>query len=230
MKTLFQLPLFGLALLLGCESQPTVASSSLTSGERRLCDSLRLDTSLVTFLRMYNASRLEPFQYSGYNIYKDGKVEPNPIHLSGVVFKEPYATSTSLVERLYPTFHAKGYSVFVLEQHFNLQRKPDDLAIVKTPDKYTVIRYLQTDAGNYDISNDSLVGLIQKLDARYSLDLIGAGSDWCEFVIRKEPADWLAFAKEVYALCPDIVDQGTGTVEALAEEQKRTKHLYLWWD
>jgi hypothetical protein len=40
----------------------------------------------------------------------------------------------------------------------------------------------------------------------------------------------VAFAREVYAFCPDVVDQGTGAVEALAAEMSRTNTLYLWWD
>jgi hypothetical protein len=60
--------------------------------------------------------------------------------------------------------------------------------------------------------------------------LVGASGDWCEFKIEKEPADWMVFANEAYAVCPDIVDQGTGSVEALAEEMKNTRRLYFWWD
>jgi hypothetical protein len=33
-------------------------------------------------------------------------------------------------------------------------------------------------------------------------------------------------AQQMYDLCPDIVDQGTGTVEELSESGR----LFLWWD
>jgi len=39
-----------------------------------------------------------------------------------------------------------------------------------------------------------------------------------------------AFAEEVYQFCPDVVDQGAGSIDALAEEMKRTNALFLWWD
>jgi hypothetical protein len=164
-------------------------------------------------------------------MYSDGKeTEVNPIHLNGVIFREPYSTSTQLVESLYNTFHSKGYSIFVLEQNFNLKNQPDDIAVLKTSDKYLILQQIQTDGANYNIYNDSLLRIIKSFDSKYSLDLIGAGVDWCEFAIKKEPADWLAFAKEVYKVCPDVVDQGTNTVEALADEMKMTKRLYFWWD
>jgi hypothetical protein len=40
----------------------------------------------------------------------------------------------------------------------------------------------------------------------------------------------LAFAREVYQFCRDVVEQGTETVEKLAAEMKRSNRMYLWWD
>ena len=37
-------------------------------------------------------------------------------------------------------------------------------------------------------------------------------------------------AKKIYAICSDIVTQGTGTVAALAKELQRSRRLFLWWD
>ena len=56
-----------------------------------------------------------------------------------------------------------------------------------------------------------------------------ADQDWvqCEFV--RQPTDMLVFAREVYQFCPDVVDQGTGSV-ALGREMRTTNTLYLWWD
>ena len=39
-----------------------------------------------------------------------------------------------------------------------------------------------------------------------------------------------SFAQEMYEFCPDIVEQGTGSIEELIEEIKETKKLALWWD
>lgn len=34
----------------------------------------------------------------------------------------------------------------------------------------------------------------------------------------------------MYEFCPDIVEQGTESIEELVEEIKKTKKLFLWWD
>ena len=44
------------------------------------------------------------------------------------------------------------------------------------------------------------------------------------------PSDPAAVARGMYALCPDIVDQGFGEVEYLAESLGSTDGLYFWWD
>ena len=37
-------------------------------------------------------------------------------------------------------------------------------------------------------------------------------------------------AQRMYEFCPDIVDQGRGDVEALAESLARSDDLFFWWD
>ncbi len=75
-----------------------------------------------------------------------------------------------------------------------------------------------------------VIARLKKWDAEFGLVLSGVGFDWMEAQFQRQPANMLEFAKEVYAFCPDVVDQGTETVEALAKEMKRTNTLFLWWD
>jgi len=217
---------------IGCKSQTTLHNYiSLTKNERRICDSLKIDTSIIQEIRIYNTQKIEPFHYSlGKNIENGQEIEADPIFLKGVVFTEEHLKSYNLVLSLKDNFRKKGYSIFLLEENFNMDEKFDRIGILKTTNKYTVLKQVGTDGINYDITNDSLIKTIKLLDKKYSLELIGASGDWCEFIIHNEPKNWTSFAKEVYKFCPDIVDQGTRGIENLAQEMKRTKRLYLWWD
>lgn len=220
-----------LTLTIGCKSQPTEKGYLLTSDEKIICDTLKLDTSIIKDIRLFNTNKVEPFHYSlGKFITKDGEIESDPIFLQGLVFKEQNSKSYDLVFSLKDKFKEKGYSIFLLENNFNIDNKPDNIGVLKTTDKYTVLKQIATDGINWDITNDSLISIIKTFDKKYSLELIGASGDWCEFLIHNEPKSWTQFAKEVYKVCPDVVDQGTGTVQALADEMKKTKRLYFWWD
>jgi len=220
-----------LTITIGCKSQPVAKNYLLTSDEKIICDTLQIDTSIIKDIRQFNANKIEPFHYSlGKFITKDGEIESDPIFLQGLVFKETNSKSYELVFSLKDRFKEKGYSIFLLENNFNINNKPDHIGILKTTDKYTILKQIATDGINWNITNDSLISIIKTFDKKYALELIGASGDWCEFTIHKEPKSWTQLAREVYKVCPDVVDQGTGTVEVLAGEMKKTKRLYFWWD
>ncbi len=220
-----------LIAVMACQLKPIKPVYLLTSSEKKICDTLQLDTTIIQDIRTYNANLIEPFHYSLSKMYQDSQeIELDPIYLKGLVFGEENSKSFDLVFKLKDQLKQKGYSIFVLENNFNLDNELDRIGVLKTTDKYTVLKQINTDGINYNITNDSLLKIIKQFDDKYSLELIGASGDWCEFIIHKEPNDWLIFAKEVYQVCPDVIDQGAGNLEALAEEMKNSKRLYLWWD
>lgn len=215
----------------GCNSKVVSQSYTLTEREKKICDSLQMDTTIIQDIRSMNTNKIEPFHYSLSKEFVGGKeLESEPIHLKGIVFGEQNSKSYDVVFNLKDKLKQKGYTIFLLENNFNIDEKLDNIGVLKTTDKFTVLKQIATDGINYDITNDSLISIIKQFDNKYSLELIGASGDWCEFLINKEPMDWMTFAKEVYKVCPDDVDQGTGTIEALADEMKKTKRLYFWWD
>jgi hypothetical protein len=223
--------LTALTFSFGCKSQPTDKGYVLTQSEKTICDTLQIDTTIIKGIRQFSANKIEPFHYSlGKTITKDGEFESDPIFLKGVVFSETNSKSYDLVFSLKDKFKEKGYIIFLLENNFNFDNKLDNIGVLKTTDKFTILKQIATDGINWDITNDSLISIIKTFDKKYSLELIGASGDWCEFLIHNEPKNWTQFAKEVYKVCPDVVDQGTGTVEALALEMKKTRRLYFWWD
>lgn len=220
-----------LTLASGCKSQPSSSIYMLTERERTICDTLQIDTIIVKHIREHSSNKIEAFHYSLSKIItKDEEIEAEPIYLKGLVFSDKNARSYDIVFSLKDQFKEKGYSIFLLENNFNIGNKLDNIGVLKTTDKYTILKQIATDGINYDITNDSLISIIKTFDREYSLELLGASGDWCEFIIQKEPQNWTQLANEVYKVCPDVVDQGTGTIQALADEMKKTRRLYFWWD
>jgi len=203
----------------------------LTAEEKTICNNIGFDTNIIKEIRKYNFDKIEQFHYSlGKTIEKDTVIEEDPILLKGLVFSEHNSRSYETVFNLKPGFAQKGYYIFLLETDYNFKRNVDRIGVLKTTDKYTVLKQVATDGINYGITNDSLLTIIKNFDSKYSLELIGASGDWCEFIIHKEPDNWNKFAEEVYTICPDAVEQGAGSINKLAETMKTSKRLYLWWD
>lgn len=92
------------------------------------------------------------------------------------------------------------------------------------------MEYAETNGSNYSIETKDIIQKYRKWDNEFGVTPIGIGFDFCECLIIKKNIDFKKLADEVYEFCPDVVDQGTDTVEALAEEMKRTGTIYLWWD
>ncbi|MBS1634926.1 MAG: DUF4253 domain-containing protein [Bacteroidetes bacterium] len=220
-----------LVTLISCRQQAPVQAYVLNAEERHWCDSMQLDSSVIQDLRKLCSGTMEPFHYSLSKMIQHGvETEVDPMHLNGLVIQESNTKSYNLVLSLRENFRKRGYSIFLLENGFGINGRADHIGILKTTDKYTILKEIKTDGINYDIDTDSLCRIIKQFDDRYSLELIGASGDWCEFLIKSEPTNWTAFAQEVYKVCPDVVDQGTGSVEALADEMKRSHRLFFWWD
>lgn len=218
-----------------CGSKPSgenvKKTYTLTAGEKQLCDSLNIDTALIVLLREETSAKLGVFIPDPiWVVMDDGSTAEMPSNLAAIYFEANVNAAKKIIDELSEEFQAKGHTIYVCEENFGIDNVPDKVAIVPTTDKYAILQETGTDGINYDIDNDSLLKIIRVFDQKYDLTLIGANYDWCEFTFEKEPTNWLDMAEECYAVCPDIVDQGTGSVDELAEELKRTKTLYFWWD
>jgi hypothetical protein len=120
-----------------------------------------------------------------------------------------------------------GYAAYLHDDRFG--QGPDKIAIIKGGDE-DYLAIVRTDGINYDLDHPRVMARYRQWKKQYGLKLRGAGHDWLEAEFVKPPRDWKQFAEEVYAFCPDVVDQGTGTAEALATEMQKSGTVYLWWD
>ncbi len=213
------------------KAEPETDLNILKADERDLCASQNIDSTLILLLRETSRAKLDVFlPDSVYTFDSADNWISRASNLQGVMFEATSGQAAALCDEYGDDFNTKGHTIYVFEQNFGIDSEKDKVAIVNTSDKYEILRETATDGINYDIDNDSVITIIKTFDAKYDLILTGCGLDWCQFNIGKAPSDWEMMAKEVYDVCPDVVDQGTGSVEDLAKELEEFKTLYLWWD
>jgi hypothetical protein len=178
---------------------------------------------LKTFFSNDNFPYNDPNQ--GLQKIPNGKT----VFIPGVSFNvQDNQKAYQIVQKVRPKIEVKSYKVFVTDG-----LKKDDrsaIAVVRCHDEFTPLTYMQTNGGNYGIDTHKLILILDSLDKELDLKLEGADFDWCEFDIRKEPKDWADLAQRLYKICPDIVEQGTGTVKELENELRNSKKLYFWFD
>lgn len=147
----------------------------------------------------------------------------------GVSFDVPQQKLESLLTKAHAHFLAKGFYLFRYDQHFNIGGQPDKVGLLPTNDKYAVMAVMDTNGDNYEIGTAGVIAWMKELEQEQPFVLTGIGFDYMEGNFTtplKNPQD---LARRMYQFCPDIVDQGVSSVEALAKELQKGK-LHFWWD
>lgn len=127
-------------------------------------------------------------------------------------------------------FMQAGKTIFICEMIFTGANSGYKVALVATPDPYQAMEYMETNGINFDIETKDIIARYKKWDNEFGIKHLSIGFDFCECEIVNTKINYKQLADEVYEFCPDVVEQGTETVERLEEEIKRTGSVYLWWD
>jgi hypothetical protein len=171
----------------------------------------------------YKAALAEIAQLSG--------TSPTPGDRPGLyAFRLDAKAASSFLDEHHARLRDRGCYVFLYEQNFGIRGEADVLWILPTKDKFAVMAFTGVDGINYDIDNYLVIRWMKKLDQDHSFLLTGCGRDFLSGHFAAKLSDVDAMAKRMYAFCPDIVDQGAGSVRALANEIQRTNAMYFWWD
>lgn len=223
--TLFFSVLF---LILSC-SQKT---SKLTELEKTIAMELGVDIEILETIRELTDSsfiKASP-NLDGPFLFKDSLNFAKFISkdIVGIKILEDQSKTYSIIRLLKESFKEKGYIIYLSETNFGYSA--DVITILKTNDKYDILRFEGTNGINYNIFIEDIISKLITWEAKYGLELVGVGSDFVQANYIKKPQNIDQHAEELYKFCPDIVDQGVGSVENLKSEIRKSNQLYLWWD
>ncbi len=143
----------------------------------------------------------------------------------------PEARVGSLLPGLRETLPS-GFVAFIGTTRWLGEEQHEGVELVVGPgaSQLDIPRLARSDAANYDMGTEDLIGKLQKYDGDYGIDIFHAETDTIEFTLLNTPDDVPTFAADLYAFCPDAVDQGLGSVEELEESVEAYGQVYLWWD
>ena len=140
------------------------------------------------------------------------------------------ALADSIIAGAQRRFLERGFFLFRHEPNYGLNGRPDEVALVPMWDHYRVVKLVGTNGANFGITNAQVIIWLHELEQDAPFVLTGVGYDHIEGRFTGRIADPYAMARRLYSFCPDIVDQGTGSVAALALELRRLNAFSCWWD
>ena len=132
-----------------------------------------------------------------------------------------------------------GYSVFIGTTNFlapindkdiKKGKRYSELVITKKTTWDNILRMAESDAINYDFDTEDLIKKIKEYDDKYGIEISHAETDTVVLGFKKLPEDLGELTKDIYEFCPDIIDQGSGDMNSIAESLEETNSIFLWWD
>jgi hypothetical protein len=154
-----------------------------------------------------------------------------------ITFARAVAKSRGREERLRLLLDRLQEEVRELEAFLLLARLWGDedgvpLLLFPTNDQYTVLRARGTNGDNYGLRPKDVADWLREMAKEHPWMLTAAAIDFLEgrFLQPLSKATARPLAEKMYEFCPDLVDQGCGSVSALATELVQSQRLFLWWD
>jgi len=131
-------------------------------------------------------------------------------------------------EELQSQFLQRGCFVYEPDHYYG--EGPEKLCILPTVDKYEAIALHQTDGANYGVGPGYVVQWLKNLEQEQPFILTCIARDTLAGRFLTPIANPEELAAQMYDFCSDIVDQGCGSVEILAENLATSDNLFFWWD
>lgn len=135
---------------------------------------------------------------------------------------------TSLkVADLQDDFSALGYFLVECSGSFSL---PQKLALLPSPRWQDALALFQTNGINYDVASQNIIDWFEEWESVNPVRILALRHDVVSGKLLNKVKKPKTYAKSMFELCPDTVEQGLGTLDALVEELKKNGCFYLWWD
>ena len=123
-----------------------------------------------------------------------------------------------------------GWLAFVGTVRFvGVRGRKVEVVVAPGTNQFDMLRIARTDAVNFGLETEQIIAMLKKWDARYGIDIVRANTDTVAMLFARM-GDVDKLARVIKKFCPDIVDQGVGSVAALAKLLRKESGVSLWWD
>ena len=148
-----------------------------------------------------------------------------------IMFDVPEAEARTIFNDFYNKIIYEGNYLYLTHLYFDsLKNSYFDIAIVKVETQYDVVKRVGTQSKNHDISNEQVIEKLKEWDKKVRFKIMVVDVDRIEAYMGNEAWNVKKFAREVSEFCPDIIDQGYGSLDAMIKDYKANKYFWLWWD
>jgi hypothetical protein len=189
----------------------------------------RISQEVIDLVREYTSAECYETEFNLDYPYLDKKEKVPAMHpKKSFSMRVKGLTTKELLKELYEPLQDLSYQIFLSEAGFGFD--DDEVTIFASVDQYDILRMRASNAVNFDLYTVDLIHKLKEWSQLCTFRITAAGFDSVGLQFFELPKDLDAFVKDVHAFCPDVVDQGTGSIKQLTKELGSSKLLWLWWD
>ncbi len=135
----------------------------------------------------------------------------------------------------WPSVSPQGAGLSIVQNYRRRGAPYEKVHIVLVPAEhsYQAPAYLHWGGWNACPAPEYQVAAFRSWHQRYGVEIVGMGGDVINARAARRPTtreEALALGREQYAYCNDLIDQGVGTLSALAATLTADDWWFFWWD
>lgn len=166
-------------------------------------------------------------QLRNYSTYDFGRQKDKNHHSIIVPYEKSLEIVASTREKIGPNILVYLNTTRWLGEE---KHEGDEIVIVKSQDQFDSLKISRTNGTNHGLSTEDIIKKLKEFDKEFGIEIFSAETDKVGFALESWPIEMKVFCKELYKLCPDIVDQGSLDLETLEKQIRTNGQITLWWD
>lgn len=188
---------------------------------------LDIDQVLLDSIQAFFGQSSEQSDISAYKYEEGGDGEI--VLDSGVVFKGVAKKKAfEAFEKFNEEVKAGGSYLFMTDIDYDDEwNEFYDLAILPCEDQFALVELLGTDGINLDVSNSQIIDQLRDWHEEFGINISYCDYSGIDAFMLDLPADSRKFANELNAICPYVIKEEAGTIEAFIKDFEEDKFFYL---
>ncbi len=192
---------------------------------------ITLDKQILSQIEKELSKKPIPLNREVWKFDKNGGEENYTLD-TGIVFK---FVKENIAHSIFNKYHNEilegGNYLFLTNMDFDEKSNTHyDIVIINESDQLRIVELIGTHGINYDLFNQDIIQKLKEWHQEVQFKIEVIGEDRVHAYLLKEPNDYSKFTAEVYDFCPDVIDQGYGSMKNMVADYRANRYFWLWFD
>jgi len=218
-------------LIVACSTTPNNKDTTVSSTNKpqNTMFGLTIDSAIVANIANDLQKPFEQFKKQTLTLQADSVEIKHSID-TGIVFhsiEEKKAQNIFL--KYIKLVKSSGNYIFLTNLHFKNKKSYYDVVILNTDNPFEIIEKMNTNDEKNTIDNNHIIDKLKEWNNEVKFTFVVIDENRIHAFLNKKPEDIGKFADNVSTVCPKIIHEGYGSIDAMVEDLQFNNYLWMWW-